>query len=144
MSANYARWVRQQLKTLDDGHAEPDSDYYDGIADVIAEARRRAAEAGLPDAVKACRRLKVSTAREILAACLAATVGTKEPAKSDAPLTVRQAAQALGVSERTTRDLIARGELGHHRAGNGRGQIRILPRDLDDYRNRERPKFRHV
>lgn len=56
MSA-HRRWLRQQLAALDElqHHPDPDPDHYDGIADVIADARRRAADAGLPDAVQACR-----------------------------------------------------------------------------------------
>ena len=55
---------------------------------------------------------------------------------ADGPMNIKQAAAWLGISERVARDLIARGELGHCRVGNGRGQIRVLPRDLEAYQNR--------
>jgi len=61
-----------------------------------------------------------------------------------AVMTVKQAAEALGICERLARDLIATGKLGHHRVGHGRGRIRISPRDIEQYQSRAvRPAFRH-
>lgn len=128
----YRRWLRQQLTALDElaQHPDPDADLYDGIADVIAEARKRAAVAGLPDAIKACRvrrgGLTVSTAREILAACLAAIPGSTPAA--NCPLSVQQAAAHLNISTRKVYELCQSGKIRH-----SKNPIRISPADLEDY-----------
>ncbi len=60
---------------------------------------------------------------------LAAVLGGE--AQPDArPLTVRQAAERLGVSADTVYDLCKDGRLRCFRAGEGRGTIRIRPADL--------------
>lgn len=59
-------------------------------------------------------------------------------------LTLIEAAGVLGISERVARDLIATGELTHHRVGNGRGQIRVLPRDIEAYQGRTETGFSHL
>jgi excisionase family DNA binding protein len=46
------------------------------------------------------------------------------------PLTVRQAAEFLGVSADAIYSLCQSGKLRHHRVGNRRGTIRIQPVDL--------------
>lgn len=68
-----------------------------------------------------------------------------KPTKATA-LTVKQAGDVLGISERVVRDLVATNQLGHHRVGNGRGQVRILPRDIEEYQSRDerRPVLRHL
>ena len=50
-------------------------------------------------------------------------------------LTVTQAAEALNVSVRTVRNLIASGTLAHHRIGTGRGVIRISVEALQAHLN---------
>lgn len=52
------------------------------------------------------------------------------------PLTVKQAAKILGVSETTVYALCAAGEIRARRVGLKRGTIRIDAADLEDYRNR--------
>jgi len=50
------------------------------------------------------------------------------------PLTVVEAARAMKVSKDAVYDLCDSGKLRHHRIGSGRGTIRIMPRDIDDFR----------
>jgi excisionase family DNA binding protein len=139
----YRRWLREQLAALDEfaQHPDPDHDQYDGIADVIADARRRAADAGLPDAVQACRvrrgGLTATAARMILQSCLASAVKGTRPRGGrlgriapDAPLSVKQASEPYNVAVRTLYALVADGSLRHSRVGTGRGTIRINPADL--------------
>ncbi len=47
-------------------------------------------------------------------------------------MTVKEAAQRLNVSEKTVRNLLQAGKIGHHRIGAGRGVIRIsvVPRPV--------------
>ena len=143
--ATYRQWLLAQLRQIDkiDADPLPEMCQLDGLRSIINEAERRATMAGVPAAVQACKVRKgpfsIIAARKVLAACLGAI-----PEDPRAPMTVRQAAKTLDISERLVRDLIARRTLPHHRVGNGRGQIRILPRDIEDFRNRERPTFRHV
>ena len=44
--------------------------------------------------------------------------------------TIAEAAEYLSLGERTVRRLVDDGQLRHHRAGSGRGTIRIRPDDL--------------
>jgi len=53
---------------------------------------------------------------------------------NEAPLTVLEAARAMKVSKDAVYDLCDSGKLRHHRIGNGRGTIRIMPKDIDDFR----------
>ena len=152
--ANYRQWLQAQLRYVEeiDAHPAPSLQHLDELRELIAESERRAAASGLPAAVGACRirpgPIAPAVAREILATCLAVsalpTAETRESLSSVA-MSVKQAAGKLGISERVVRDLIAAGELGSHRVGNGRGQVRILPRDLETYQGRgERPALRHL
>lgn len=74
-------------------------------------------------------------------------------------MTIKEAAERLSVSEKTIRNLLKSGRLGHHRIGAGRGVIRISEEALDRYlaecevrendspatpRRRERRKLRHI
>lgn len=109
----FARWLRQQLASFDElesDHRDPLGDC-ESIADVIAEAGRRAAAAGLPDVVKTCqiRSGPVGTdlARRVLSACLAACA--EEPSRDT--LTVPQVARQLKKSRDTVRDWIGSGKL---------------------------------
>jgi len=58
------------------------------------------------------------------------------------PFTVRQAAAAMNVDDRTVYSLCSNGELAHHRIGVGRGTIRISQVDLQRYLSRQRVEFR--
>lgn len=63
---------------------------------------------------------------------LAAMLGNDSPADSK-PLTVKQAAERLGVSVDAVYDLCRDGRLRCFRAGEGRGTIRIRPADLERF-----------
>jgi len=107
------------------------------------EARRRTA------VTEATYNKFLTLAGEPIAAALltlADAIGNKSDATPErSVLTVKEAAGALGISERLARDLIATGKLGHHRVGSGRGRIRVTPRDVQEYQSRgERPAFRHL
>jgi excisionase family DNA binding protein len=58
-------------------------------------------------------------------------------------LTVKQAADRLGVSSRTIYDLVESGRLKCQRIGTGRGTIRIRPADLDACSSNG-PRLRHL
>lgn len=65
---------------------------------------------------------------------------------ADVPLTAKQAARRLNVSERTVRKLCARGSLGHHRAVGRQGKILITLKDIRDYQKngQTRRRLRHL
>ncbi|HVX10002.1 MAG TPA: helix-turn-helix domain-containing protein [Pirellulales bacterium] len=51
--------------------------------------------------------------------------GQQPAAASDAPLTIKEAADVMGIGVRTVYSLVAAGKLRHSRFGAGRGTIRI-------------------
>lgn len=55
-------------------------------------------------------------------------------------LTVKQAADQLGVSSTLIYTLCTRGAIAHERYGLGRGTIRLSQEALDDFRNRCRAR----
>jgi excisionase family DNA binding protein len=129
--SDYGRWLENQLRHVEwlDKHPEPQRHHNDELRDIIGEARQRAAVAGLPNAVHACEirtgSIAPNVAREILAACL----GEIEPADDDA-ITVKQAAEILGVSTDKVYDLAKEGRLAHKRIGR---TIRFRPADLEAF-----------
>jgi excisionase family DNA binding protein len=141
LTTQFAKWLRSQLAPLDELEADPRDtlESCNDLADVISEAGRRAAAAGLPDAVKACqiRSGPVGTdlARRVLSTCLAAYQATNQKARvkvlDDGPLTVEQAAAELGVSNSTVYRLCDDGVLSHARIGT---RITITPQQLEQYR----------
>ena len=139
MNTKYRRWLREQLAALEaiSSHPDPGYEQYDGIADVIADARRRAADAGLPDVVKVCRvrrgGLTVTIAQEVLAACLAA-VPSAPPAKRDR-LSPPEVAKRYGVSPDTVRAWIENGQLKATNIGQGKKKprFRIEPQSLEEF-----------
>jgi excisionase family DNA binding protein len=48
-------------------------------------------------------------------------------------LSVREAAERLGVAASTIYDLVQRRRLGHHRVGTGRGRILFMEEDLSAF-----------
>lgn len=58
----------------------------------------------------------------------------------DADLSVAQAAERLGVSGQTVRNLIRAGDLRAHRVGAGRGTIRIRPEELASVQEQVEPE----
>jgi excisionase family DNA binding protein len=140
----FARWLRQQLVSFDQletDHRDPLGDC-ESIADVIAEAGRRAAVAGLPDAVKACqiRSGPVGTdlARRVLSACLRAC----QPADEQTTLTVRRAAARIGVAYDTVLDWITSKQLKASNIGKGKvkARYRIAVADLESFLAGRKPE----
>lgn len=62
-----------------------------------------------------------------------AALDSREPVKPIKPLTVADAAVALGVSAKTVREMIASGKLVPNRIGNGRGTLRFSPAEIERY-----------
>ena len=129
---SFSTWLQAEIVQLE---AE-DLDVCTGAAASVREARRFAQGLGCPDLVPPCRTslLAVSVARDILACALA----TVDPPASG-PLTVKQAAERLGVSPKTIYALIERGRLRCQRIGRA---IRINPRELDSVG--EDREYRHL
>ena len=72
-----------------------------------------------------------------LADVLQSTLDNREtavPPPPEAALTVTETAKRLSVAPNTVYNLVARGELQHHRIGR---TIRILPADIDAYQKQE-------
>jgi excisionase family DNA binding protein len=113
--STYRHWLLAQLRFAEniDAHPEPQVQHFDDLRQVIAEASKRAAAAGLPDAVKACKirrgAISAGIAREVLARCLAAVPGKSQVKKER--LTPPQVAKRYGVSADTVRQWIETGEL---------------------------------
>jgi excisionase family DNA binding protein len=137
LTTQFAKWLRQQLAHLDELEADPRDTLAscESLADVISEAGRRAAAAGLPDVVKTCqiRSGPVGTdlARRVLAACL----GACQPADEQTTLTIKQAASRVGVSADTVRDWITSKQLKASNIGKGKvkARYRIAVTDLDAF-----------
>jgi excisionase family DNA binding protein len=143
--STFAHWLRAELKSLDRLPPDPPECVFDDIAATIREAGRRAALAGLPNAVKACQirsgPVAPSLARRILAECLAATA---TPDDDGGPLTAAQAAKRLNVSARQIYALCERGDLRHTTK-----PIRIPADAIDDYqrqgmKSKQPVKLRHL
>jgi excisionase family DNA binding protein len=145
--SDFPNWLRQQLRQIDrlDNHPEPTLQHCDELASLISEAARRAALAGLPLAVSACRirsgPVGTDLARAILAECLAAI---PTPDDDGGPLTAAQAAKRLNVSTRQVYALCERGELRHTK-----NPIRIPADAIDEYQRngmKAKPpaKLRHL
>jgi excisionase family DNA binding protein len=140
--STFAQWIRAELKALDrlESHPELDQSAFDDIAITIREAGRRAAAAGLPQAVEACRirRGPVGTdlARQILAECLAAM------SSEAVSLTPPQVATQLGVAPETVIGWIRAGELKAANVGKGkkRPRYRIEPEALAEFQRKKMPE----
>jgi excisionase family DNA binding protein len=61
--------------------------------------------------------------------------------RKDATLTVKEAAERLGVSAKLVYALCSKGKIVHERHGLGRGTIRITEEALDTYRQRARVEY---
>jgi excisionase family DNA binding protein len=129
----FAQWLRTEIAELN--AAAPDPAICEGAADVVREARRIAQSLGYPDLIPTCRTdfLALPVAREHLSRALA----VMDPPTSGS-LTVRQAAERLGVSPKTIYDLVEKGRIRCTRIGRA---IRINPADLN---TQERPKDKHL
>lgn len=148
---SFRQWVRRAAEEISprieaNSLGEFDLELHALIAGVIRRAKAHAYRLGLYDLADRLPERKYKT-------CLDGLLRLREcaewrqvpPAASDGQaMTVRQAAVALGISERLARDLIANGELPHHRVGSGRGRVRIRARDLEAYQNRRQAGFSHL
>ncbi|MBX3411858.1 MAG: helix-turn-helix domain-containing protein [Pirellulales bacterium] len=135
MAKTFKSWLKKQLAKLDEIEQwdEIPLNVFDDLRNVIHEAERKAAAAGVPNAVAACRKLRpggisIGIAREVLAECLQAISVSPDPETPDGPLTVQQAARLLNISTRKVYSLCESGELSHTT-----NPIRIQRRDLDAY-----------
>jgi excisionase family DNA binding protein len=119
----FSKWLRAEIQDL--VHPEPElHTIFDDAATAVQEARRVAQSLGYPDLVPpCCESVSPHSAREILSRCLAVI----DPPASG-PLTVKQAAERLGVSPKTVYDLVEKGRLRCIRIGRA---IRIRPADLE-------------
>jgi excisionase family DNA binding protein len=119
----FSQWLRAEIQTLE---PEPElgRPMFDDAATAVQEARRVAQSLGYPDLVPpCCESVSPHSARDILSRCLAVV----DPPASG-PLTVKQAAERLGVSPKTVYDLVEKGRLRCIRVGRA---IRIRPADLE-------------
>jgi excisionase family DNA binding protein len=119
----FSQWLRAEIQSLETEPELGQTPYYDA-AIAVQEARRIAQGLGYPDLVPPCGELlPPPVAREFLSRCLAVV---DPPASS--PLTVKQAAERLGLSPKTVYDLVQKGRLRCIRIGRA---IRIRPADLE-------------
>jgi excisionase family DNA binding protein len=125
----FRRWLRAEVATLGRWIDAPEiqENLFSDAASMIRNARRLAIALEQPAVAVICERIKTPAlalpkAQRILTECLNAL-------QSDS-LTVDEAAQHLGISQRTVYDLVRSGRLRAQRVGNGRGIIRIAPADL--------------
>jgi len=137
---DYAGWLRAEILSLDEP-PEPDLPTLEDAAETVREARRIAESLGWPDLVPLCTAdaLALRTARRILSKALAVV----DPPASG-PLTVKEAAERLGVSPKTLYSLIEARKLPCLRIGKGRGTIRIRPADLDRLGDAPQAGYRHL
>jgi len=149
--ATFRQWVRRAADHIEplidrDTRGAFDHELHGLIAELIRRAKLHAFRLGLFGLANQLPEREEKTCIDALLR-LRECAEWHEPAPAPVngqPLTVLQAADALGISERTARDLIASGELTHHRVGNGRGRVRILPSDLEAYRGRTEAGFSHL
>lgn len=146
----FRTWARRAVAAIEpmisaDVMADFDSETHADLARLVRQAKGHAYRRGL---YGLANRLPESRFKTVLDALLrlreCAEWREALPTNEGQVLTVLQAADALGISERTARDLIASGELGHHRVGSGRGRIRIRPRDVEAYQSRTEAGFSHL
>lgn len=138
--AQFRSWLRAEIADMDGPHPDDSLPLCEAAVWTIKKARRLAVALELPDVAKICERVTTSAlalpvAQRVLTECLASL--------QPDTLTVYQAAERLGVSERTVYDLVRSGRLRSTRIGNGRGTIRIAPADLTDIRKPAR-SLRHL
>ncbi len=130
---DFSKWLRTAIADLD--HPDPDVTIAESAAMTVREARRIAETLSYPDLLPPCKTpaLALPVARRFLSKALAVV---DPPATG--PLTVKQAAERLGVSIKTVYGQIEKGKLRCVRIGRA---IRIQPGDLD---TTEGPKYKHL
>lgn len=138
---SFREWIRRSIDELTPAiDSDPSSELLANVARLIRRAKRHAYTLGLYELANLLPERETKTPLDGLLRLRECSQWRGALPADGRALTVRQAATALGISERLARDLIERGQLGHHRVGNGRGRIRIRPSDLSEYQSRaERP-----
>lgn len=120
---SFRRWCAREIGRLDRGDVQ--------ASEAVAAATRKAALLGMPELVRSGQQVDAANqpgqALPFLASCIAACL---EQAGDDRPLTVAEAAAEEGIGLRTMYTLCERGEIDHHRIGQGRGTIRINKKAL--------------
>jgi excisionase family DNA binding protein len=117
----FSKWLQTNILL---NNPDPDECIAEWASNLVSEARRFAQSLGWPDLIRPCGRLtSQDDARDLLSRALAVV---DPPATG--PLTVKQAAERLGVSPKTVYDLIEKGRLRCIRIGRA---IRIWPSDLE-------------
>jgi len=132
---DFSKWLQATITE----HDGPETfELCESAAIAVREARCTAQSLGYPDLVPRCPTdaLRLSTAREILSRALAVI----DPPNSG-PLTVKQAAERLRVSDKTIYKMIDNGRLRCQRIGRA---IRINPRDLDGLNDPPQTGFKHL
>jgi excisionase family DNA binding protein len=140
--SEFRRWLRAEIATIEQWRDSPelDENLFTEAVSIIRNAHRLAIALEQPAVAAICERIRtpalgLSKAQRVLTECLNAV-------QSDS-LTVKEAAQHLGVSTRTVYDLVRSGRLNAQRVGNGRGIIRIAPADLANISQPSR-RLRHL
>ena len=138
---NYSKWLRKQLAEVESFAPEAfDEQAGEDLRLIVSEAERRAAMAGLPEAVAACKirggPIEPWIARKVLATCLAAI-----PATSRTVLTPPQVAEQLGVSRETVLGWIRAGQLRAANVGKrSRPRFKIDPDALAEFQAKRAPE----
>jgi len=132
--SEYRDWLHEWMKKMEplDGSPKPDAAT---VQKVVTVAGKMAARHGLGgDPSRLAQQLKTpEDALALLADCLRLLNEAPEPEPDT--LSVAQAAQRLGCSERTLYDMVRDGRIGHYRVGRS---IRFRPQDLADYQQASR------
>jgi len=138
----FRRWLRAEIATIGRWIDAPEveENLFSDAVGIIRNARRLAIALEQPAVAAICKRIKTSAlalpvAQRVLTECLNAL-------QNDS-LTVQEAAQHLGISQRNVYDLVRTGRLRAQRLGNGRGAIRIAPADLGNISQLSR-RLRHL
>jgi excisionase family DNA binding protein len=124
------RYLREQYDTV--AHLDRLADFYTGleVAEIVNAAQRAALQFGAPGVADP---LTTATIREGLE-LIGKLCAWSEPQPH--ALTVKQAADRLGVSARTIYDLVESGLLPCQRIGTGRGTIRVAREAIERYLDR--------
>jgi predicted DNA-binding transcriptional regulator AlpA len=102
------QWLKSQLKFVEqiEDHPEPDQQHFDQLRSIVAEAGRRAAQAGLPDCLSSCSirpgPISPAIARRVLTECLAGC--------ADEMLTIDEVSTMFKVDVRTIRRRVTTGD----------------------------------
>ena len=129
------------LRELEPYASEGDMEAFTEAAEIVRQARRRVIDAGRGDLAKLCQAdwaISPLAAQEILSQCLKKP---ENPQRLNAELlTLQQAADKLGYTEKGLRKIDKRGEIRITQAG-PRCRIKFRPEWLNEFIDRQRPKL---